>query len=46
MHDYRKSLFSFLKTFYRYGKGCAEVTFKYQILLTKEKFKKLMFIEK
>ncbi len=29
MHDYRKSLFSFLKTFYRYGKGCAEVTFKY-----------------
>ena len=29
MHDYRTSLFSFLKTFYRYGKGCAEITFKY-----------------
>ncbi len=29
MHDYRTSLFSFLKTFYRYGKGCAEISFKY-----------------
>ena len=29
IHDYRTSLFSFLKTFYRYGKGCAEISFKY-----------------
>ncbi|HDZ18991.1 hypothetical protein LCGC14_0689600 [marine sediment metagenome] len=29
MHDYRTSLISFLKTFYRYGKGCAEISFKY-----------------
>lgn len=29
LHDYRTSLVSFLKTFYRYGKGCAEITFKY-----------------
>ena len=25
-HDYRTSLISFMKTFYRYGKGCAEIT--------------------
>ena len=29
LHDYRTSIISFLKTFYRYGKGCAEITFKY-----------------
>ena len=29
LHDYRTSILSFLKTFYRYGKGCAEITFKY-----------------
>ena len=29
IHDYRTSLFSFLKTFYRYGKGCAEISYKY-----------------
>lgn len=29
LHDYRTSVLSFLKTFYRYGKGCAEITFKY-----------------
>ena len=29
LHDYRTSLISFLKTFYRYGKGCAEITFKH-----------------
>jgi len=28
-HDYRTSIPSFIKTFYRYGKGCAEVTHKY-----------------
>ncbi len=28
-HDYRNSLLSFIKTFYRYGKGCAEITYKY-----------------
>ena len=28
-HEYRNSLFSFIKTFYRYGKGCAEITYKY-----------------
>lgn len=28
LHDYRTSIISFLKTFYRYGKGCAEITFK------------------
>ncbi|MFW9881108.1 MAG: glycosyltransferase [Candidatus Thorarchaeota archaeon] len=28
-HDYRTSLLSFIKTFYRYGKGCAEITCKY-----------------
>jgi len=29
LHDYRTSILSFIKTFYRYGKGCAEITFKY-----------------
>ncbi|MHA1147587.1 MAG: glycosyltransferase family 2 protein [Promethearchaeota archaeon] len=29
IHDYRTSLVSFLKTFYRYGKGCAEISIKY-----------------
>ncbi|MHA1294164.1 MAG: glycosyltransferase [Promethearchaeota archaeon] len=29
IHDYRTSLISFLKTFYRYGKGCAEISYKY-----------------
>ncbi len=29
IHDYRTSLISLLKTFYRYGKGCAEISFKY-----------------
>ena len=29
MHDYRTSLSSFFKTFYRYGKGCAEISYKY-----------------
>lgn len=29
LHDYRTSILSFLKTFYRYGKGCAEIAFKY-----------------
>ena len=29
IHDYRTSLFSFLKTFYRYGKGCAGISYKY-----------------
>jgi len=28
-HDYRTSIPSFLKTFYKYGKGCAEVAQKY-----------------
>jgi glycosyltransferase involved in cell wall biosynthesis len=28
-HDYRTSLPSFIQTFFRYGKGCAEVTQKY-----------------
>ncbi len=28
-HDYRTSLTAFLKTFYRYGKGCAEISYKY-----------------
>lgn len=28
LHDYRTSIISFLKTFYRYGKGCAEISFK------------------
>jgi len=28
-HDYRTSLLSFMKTFYRYGKGCAEITQKH-----------------
>ena len=28
-HDYRTSLTSFMKTFYRYGKGCAKITYKY-----------------
>ena len=27
--DYRTSLLSFMKTFYRYGKGCAEITQKH-----------------
>ena len=29
IHDYRTSLFSLFKTFYRYGKGCAEISYKY-----------------
>jgi len=29
LHDYRTSIVSFFKTFYRYGKGCAEITHKY-----------------
>lgn len=28
-HDYRTSLHSFIQTFYRYGKGCAEIIHKY-----------------
>ncbi|MBD3340606.1 MAG: glycosyltransferase [Candidatus Lokiarchaeota archaeon] len=28
-HDYRTSLLSFFKTFFRYGKGCAEISYKY-----------------
>jgi len=28
-HDYRTSIYAFIKTFYRYGKGCAEITHKY-----------------
>ncbi|MBD3212659.1 MAG: glycosyltransferase [Candidatus Lokiarchaeota archaeon] len=28
-HNYRTSIPAFLKTFYRYGKGCAETTIKY-----------------
>jgi len=30
-HNYRSTIPSFLKTFYRYGKGCAETTYKYLI---------------
>lgn len=37
-HDYRTSLISFLKTFYRYGKGCAEITQKYLINQNKTNF--------
>ena len=29
IHDYRTSIPSFIKTFFRYGKGSAETTYKY-----------------
>ncbi|MHA1755971.1 MAG: glycosyltransferase [Promethearchaeota archaeon] len=29
VHDYRTSIPNFIKTFFRYGKGCAEISYKY-----------------
>lgn len=38
-HDYRTSIPAFIKTFFRYGKGCAEITNKYLNNLDKLKIK-------
>ena len=35
IHDYRTSIPSFLKTFFRYGKGCAQIT---QLYLNNQKY--------